>query len=53
MRADFNEGFGEIAGVLLRVARYALERFGVGDVIFGVYHLAQVNVLSFLLLSYL
>ena len=41
MRADFTEGYGEIAGVLLRVARYALERFGVGDVLFGVYHLAQ------------
>ncbi|KAI8467262.1 MAG: Alpha/Beta hydrolase protein [Monoraphidium minutum] len=38
---DFNEGFGEIAGVLFKVAKYAASRFNIGDIVFGVYHLAD------------
>jgi hypothetical protein len=40
---DISEAYGEVAGVLLKVAKYAWEKFGIGDVLFGVYHLAQVG----------
>jgi hypothetical protein len=39
-KTDFNEGFGEIAGVLFKIAKYAATRFNLGDLVFGVYHLA-------------
>lgn len=40
---DFNEGFGEIAGVLFKVAKYAATRFNIGDIVFGVYHLSEFH----------
>lgn len=30
MKADWDEGFGEIAGVLFKVAKYAATRFNIG-----------------------
>jgi len=41
MTTDFQAGLGEVAGALLRVCKYALSRFGFGDVVFGVWHLAK------------
>lgn len=39
-RTDLQEGVGEVAGVLFRVAKHAYERFHIGDLVFGVYQLA-------------
>ncbi|WIA11152.1 hypothetical protein OEZ85_011291 [Tetradesmus obliquus] len=39
-RTDVQEGIGEVAGVLFRVAKYAYEKFHIHDLVFGVYHLA-------------
>ena len=46
MSSDFNAGFGEVAAALLRVCKYALARFGIGDVVFGIYHLSKQHVQS-------
>lgn len=40
-KTDFNEGFGEVAGVLFKVAGYASSKFDIGDIVFGVKHLAD------------
>ena len=40
---DFNAAYGEVAGILKKVASYALEKFNLGDLVFGVYHLAEVG----------
>eukprot|EP00878_Enallax_costatus_P025754 GHUV01027581.1.p1 GENE.GHUV01027581.1~~GHUV01027581.1.p1 ORF type:complete len:197 (+),score=43.74 GHUV01027581.1:245-835(+) len=39
-KTDLQEGIGEVAGVLMKVAKYAYEKFHIGDLVFGVYHLA-------------
>jgi hypothetical protein len=40
---DFNEAYGEVAGMLKKVGSYAVEKFNLGDLVFGVYHLAEVG----------
>lgn len=44
MASDFDAGMGEIAAALLRVCKYALARFGIGDILFGIYHLSKAHV---------
>ncbi|KAF8068165.1 unsaturated glucuronyl hydrolase [Scenedesmus sp. PABB004] len=39
-KTDMAEGIGEVASVLLKVAKYAYEKFHIHDLVFGVYHLA-------------
>ena len=37
----FDQGIGEIAGVLLEVGAYAASKFKLRDLLFGIYHLAE------------
>eukprot|EP00775_Hariotina_reticulata_P006650 gene6650-6875_t len=39
LRTNIEEGLGEVAGVLFQVAKYACEKFHIGDLVFGVYQL--------------
>lgn len=39
-KTDVQEGIGQVAAVLFRVAKYAYEKFHIHDLVFGVYHLA-------------
>lgn len=42
-KTEFDEGVGEIAGVLFRVAKYAATKFNIGDIVFGVFYLADFH----------